>query len=85
MMPAASATERPMFEGIGCFYWDNSFGMFVKFACSSSKFIRDDYSPWKALDVVRVSTRYMWEGYTTAHRTRVSHGAKKWGRVAEHF
>ena len=24
---------------------------------SSSKFIRDDYSPWTALDVVRVSTR----------------------------
>ena len=26
---------------------------------SSSKFIRDDYSPWTALDVVRVSTRAM--------------------------
>ena len=28
-------------------------------ASSSSKFIRDDYSPWTALDVVRVSTRAM--------------------------
>ena len=26
---------------------------------SSSKFIRDDYSPWTALDVVRVSTPAM--------------------------
>ena len=28
-------------------------------AKSSSKFIREDYSPWTALDVVRVSTRAM--------------------------
>ena len=28
-----------------------------KSSSSSSKLIRDDYSPWAALDVVRVSTR----------------------------
>ena len=45
---------------------------------SSSKFIRNDYSPWTALDVVRVSTRavirYLW-------RVGGQEGGK-WGRGA---
>ena len=34
-------------------------GASIAFASSTSKIIRDDYSPWTALDVARVSTRAM--------------------------